>query len=49
MIYSSVETKNGIPYLTVNGKEIASTAVSEEEAMLTFRAEAGSVSIERRI
>ncbi len=35
--------------VTVNGKEIASTAVSEEEAMLTFRAEAGSVSIERRI
>ena len=26
MIYSSVETKNGIPYLTVNGEEIASNA-----------------------
>jgi len=26
MIYSSVETKNGIPYLTVNGKEITANA-----------------------
>lgn len=26
MIYSSVETKNGIPYLTVNGNEISSNA-----------------------
>ena len=26
MIYSSVESKNGIPYLTVNGEEIASNA-----------------------
>lgn len=26
MIYSSIKTRNGIPYLTVNGEEIASNA-----------------------